>query len=230
MANYIYTRPTYSVTGDAQNKAILAHFNSKGIDCSPTERYAENRLKMGRFQAMLDKLQDGDYVLVYTPAVLGIGIESCIDSIGKVYAKGARIESVKYGEIDEEFTKQIAVAGDIVREAFEIERYDEMKHQKGVRAFRGGYFEDGVWHTGKRKVVDAPYWAFITNRSKYQVDVAKEMREGIVAKWIDRKIAKGWTTERIWEEYQDLKRVMPEDMWDSIGKQWINKRRLELIK
>ena len=185
---------------------------------------------MGQFEAMLDVLQDDDCVLVYTPAVLGIGIESCVENIGKVMSKGARVDSVKYGAIDEGFLEKIDVAGSIVREAFEIERYDEMKHQKGVRAFRGGYFEDGVWHTGKRKVVDAPYWAFITNRSKYQVDVAKEMREGIVAKWIDRKIAKGWTTERIWEEYQDLKRVMPEDMWDSIGKQWINKRRLELIK
>ena len=230
MANYIYTRPTTAITGIKQNKAILAHFNSKGIDCSLALRYSENRLKMGQFEAMLDKLQDGDCVLVYTPAILGVGIEACVESIGKILAKGARIDSVKYGEIDEVFAKQIEVAGEIVREAFEIERYDMMKSEQGVRAVRGGYFEDGVWHAGRRKVIESPYWAYKINRSKYQVDMAKERRESLVAKWIDIKIAQGWTTDRIWAEYKDLKRVMPDDVWDSIGKQWINVRRLELIK
>jgi hypothetical protein len=57
-----------------------------------------------------------------------------------------------------------------------------------------------------------------------------ERRESPAVRWIDMKIMRAWTTERIWAEYKDLCRVMPEDMWEKYGKQWINKRRLELIK
>ena len=57
-----------------------------------------------------------------------------------------------------------------------------------------------------------------------------ERRESPAVRWIDMKIMQAWTTERIWAEYKDLCRVMPEDVWEKHGKQWINNRRLELIK
>jgi hypothetical protein len=92
----------------------------------------------------------------------------------------------------------------------------------------GGYFEEGVWHEGQRKSYAPPHWAY--HKSQHKVDVYLEKRESPAVRWIDMKIMQAWTTERIWAEYKDLCRVMPEDVWEKYGKQWINKRRLELIK
>lgn len=228
MQRVIYTRPTYLLSGEKQNKAILEHFASEWDNLSPPKRYAEQRLKMCQFRAMIKRMRDGDVVFVYTPAVLGIGVEACVESIRDILAKGVRIVSVLYGVIDDACANHIEVAGNIVRDCCEIERVEERLHNRGLREAYGGYFEDGVWHEGQRKSYAPPYWAY--RKSKYKVDKSKDRRESATVRWIDIKIAQGWTTERIWAEYQDLKRAMPKDMWESIGKQWINVRRLELIK
>lgn len=224
----IYTRTTYHISGGKQNKAILDTFASKWSDLPQPKRYAENRLKMSRFEQMLADLQSGDCVFVYSPAIFGIGVESCVENIRKVLDKGARIESVLYGSITRERADHIEVAGEIVRECCSIEQDQEYLRNKGLKQEVGGYFENGVWYYGQRKSYKPPHWAY--HKSQRNVDIAQEKRDSPCVRWIDLKIMQGWTTERIWAEYMDLCKVMPADMWFKIGKQWINTRRLEITK
>lgn len=228
MSNYIYTRPTYHITGEKQNKAILDTFSSEWDNPSNAKRYAEKRLEMGRFEQMLAELHEGDYVYVYNPAIFGIGVEQAVENMRKVLERRARIESVLFGSIDKERADHIAIAGEIVRECCSIEQTQEYLRNKGLKQEIGGYFEDGVWHEGQRKSYKPPHWAY--HKSQHKVDVHLERRESPAVRWIDMKIMQAWTTERIWAEYKDLCRVMPDDAWEKYGKQWINTRRLELIK
>ena len=226
--NYIYTRPTYHITGEKQNKAILDTFSSEWDNLSPPKRYAEKRLEMRRFEQMLAELQDGDAVFVYNPAIFGIGVEQAVENMRRVSERGARIESVQFGNIDKERADHIAIAGEIVRECCSIEQGQEYLRNKGLKQEVGGYFEDGVWYEGQRKSYKPPHWAY--HKSQHKVDVHLERRESPAVRWIDMKIMQAWTTERIWAEYKDLCRVMPDDVWEKYSKQWINKRRLELTK
>ena len=228
MSNYIYTRPTYHITGEKQNKAILDTFSSEWDKHSQPKRYAENRLKMARFEQMLAELQEGDCVYVYNPAIFGIGVEQAVENMRKVLERGASIRSVLYGAITAERVDHIEVAGEIVRECCSIEQGQEYLRNKGLKQEVGGYFEDGVWSEGQRKSYKPPHWAY--HKSQHKVDVNLERRESPAVRWIDMKIMQAWTTERIWAEYKDLCKVMPDDVWEKYGKQWINKRRLELIK
>lgn len=228
MSNFIYTRPTYHITGDAQFRAILDTFAGEWNKYSQPKRYAENRLKMTRFEQMLAELQDGDTVYVYNPAIFGIGVEQAVEGMRRVLERGVRIESVLFGAITAERADHIAIAGEIVRECCSIEQGQEYLRNKGLKQEIGGYFEDGVWHEGQRKSYKPPHWAY--HKSQHKVDVHLEKRECPAVRWIDMKIMQAWTTERIWAEYKDLCKVMPEDVWEKVAKQWINKRRLELIK
>ena len=224
----IYTRPTYFISGEKQFKAICEHFASEWDNPSLHKRYAEYRLKTERFEQMLAELGKGDCVYVYSPAIFGIGVEQAVENMHKVLERGARIESVLFGSIDKERADHIAIAGEIVRECCSIEQGQEYLRNKGLKQEVGGYFEDGVWHEGQRKSYKPPHWAY--HKSQHKVDVHLERRESPAVRWIDMKIMQAWTTERIWAEYKDLCRVMPEDVWEKYGKQWINTRRLELIK
>ena len=226
--NIIYTRPTYHITGDAQFRAILDAFASEWDNPPNAKRYAEKRLKMARFEQMLAELQEGDTIFVYNPAIFGIGVEQAVEGMRRVLATGATIRSVLYGEIDAEWVEQVEVAGEIVRECCSIEQGQEYLRNKGLKQEVGGYFEDGVWYEGQRKSYKPPHWAY--HKSQHKVNVHLERRESPAVRWIDMKIMQAWTTERIWAEYKDLCRVMPDDVWEKYGKQWINKRRLELIK
>lgn len=226
--NFIYTRPTYHITGDKQNKAILDAFASEWGNLSPPKRYAEKRLEIRRFEQMLAELQEGDCVYVYNPAIFGIGVEQAVENMRKVLERGARIESVLFGAITTERADHIAIAGEIVRECCSIEQGQEYLRNKGLKQEVGGYFEDGVWYEGQRKSYKPPHWAY--HKSQHKVDVNLERRESPAVRWIDMKIMQAWTTERIWAEYKDLCKVMPDDVWEKYGKQWINTRRLELIK
>lgn len=224
----IYTRPTYHITGDAQFRAILDTFACEWDKYSQPKRYAENRLKMARFEQMLAELGKGDCVYVYNPAIFGIGVEQAVENMRKVLERGARIESVLFGSIDKGRADHIEIAGEIVRECCSIEQGQEYLRNKGLKQEVGGYFEDGVWHEGQRKSYAPPHWAY--HKSQHKVDVNLERRESPAVRWIDMKIMQAWTTERIWAEYKDLCKVMPDDVWEKYGKQWINTRRLELIK
>lgn len=226
--NFIYTRPTYHITGEKQNKAILDTFVSKWDNPLNAKRYAEKRLEMRRFEQMLAELQSGDAVYVYNPAIFGIGVEQAVENMRRVLERGARIESVLFGAITTERADHIAIAGEIVRECCSIEQGQEYLRNKGLKQEIGGYFEDGVWYEGQRKSYAPPHWAY--HKSQHKVDVHLERRESPAVRWIDMKIMQAWTTERIWAEYRDLAKVLPEDVWDKISKQWINTRRLELIK
>ena len=227
MANYIYTRPTYSNTGAKQNKAILDTFACEWSNPSLMKRYAENRLKMQQFKAMLEILQEGDVVYCDNPAIFGIGVEACVENLRKVLDRGARIRSVVCGEVDAQMVDDISICGAVVRECQDIERVQEVERNRGLRMETGGYFKDGVFKEGVCITHAPSHWMYISQRG---VDIAQEKRESACARWIDMKIMQAWTTERIWKEYQDLCKVMPSDVWDKIGKQWINIRRLELIK
>ena len=224
----IYTRPTYHITGDAQFRAILDTFACEWDNPSLYKRYAEKRLEMTRFEQILAELGESDCVYVYNPAIFGIGVERAVEGMRRVLATGATIRSVLYGEIDAEWVEQVEVAGEIVRECCSIEQGQEYLRNKGLKQEIGGYFEDGVWYEGQRKSYAPPHWAY--HKSQHKVDVNLERRESPAVRWIDMKIMQAWTTERIWVEYKDLCRVMPEDVWEKYGKQWINTRRLELIK
>lgn len=224
----IYTRPTYHISGDAQFRAILDTFACEWGNPSNAKRYAEKRLEMTRFEQMLAELQSDDTVYVYNPAIFGIGVEQAVESMRKVLDVGATIRSVLFGGIDKERADHIAIAGEIVRECCSIEQGQEYLRNKGLKQEVGGYFEDGVWHEGQRKSYKPPHWAY--HKSQHKVDVHLERRESPAVRWIDMKIMQAWTTERIWAEYKDLCKVMPDDVWEKYGKQWINKRRLELIK
>lgn len=224
----IYTRPTYHITGDAQFRSICDTFAGAWDNPSNAKRYAEKRLEMTRFEQMLAELQSGDCVYVYNPAIFGIGVEQAVENMRRVLDVGATIRSVLYGAIDKERADHIAIAGEIVRECCSIEQGQEYLRNKGLKQEVGGYFEDGVWHEGQRKSYKPPHWAY--HKSQHKVDVHLERRESPAVRWIDMKIMQAWTTERIWAEYKDLCRVMPEDVWEKYGKQWINNRRLELIK
>ena len=226
--NIIYTRPTYHITGEKQNKAILDTFTSEWDNSSPCKRYAEKRLKMRRFEQMLAELQSGDCVYVYNPAIFGIGVEQAVENMRRVLERGATIRSVLFGAITTERTDHIAIAGEIVRECCSIEQGQEYLRNKGLKQEVGGYFEDGVWYEGQRKSYAPPHWAY--HKSQHKVNVHLEKRESPAVRWIDMKIMQAWTTERIWAEYRDLCKVMPDDVWEKYSKQWINKRRLELIK
>ena len=226
--NFIYTRPTYHITGDAQFRAILDTFSCEWDKYSQPKRYAENRLKMARFEQMLAELGEGDCVYVYNPAIFGIGVERAVEGMRRVLERGARIESVLFGAITQERADHIAIAGEIVRECCSIEQGQEYLRNKGLKQEIGGYFEDGVWYEGQRKSYAPPHWAY--HKSQHKVNVHLERRESPAVRWIDIKIRQAWTTGRIWAEYKDLCRVMPDDVWEKYGKQWINKRRLELIK
>ena len=228
MTNFIYTRPTYHITGEKQNKAILDTFACEWDNPSNAKRYAEKRLEMRRFEQMLAELNEGDTIFVYNPAIFGIGVEQAVENMRRVLATGATIRSVLYGEIDAEWVEQVEVAGEIVRECCSIEQGQEYLRNKGLKQEIGGYFEDGVWYEGQRKSYAPPHWAY--HKSQHKVDVHLERRESPAVRWIDMKIMQAWTTERIWAEYKDLCKVMPDDVWEKYGKQWINKRRLELIK
>ena len=228
MRTVIYTRPTYHITGEKQNKAILDTFASEWDNPPNAKRYAENRLKMTRFEQMLAELHEGDCVYVYIPAIFGIGVERAVEGMRRVLERGAAIRSVLYGEIDAEWVEQVEVAGEIVRECCSIEQGQEYLRNKGLKQEIGGYFEDGVWYEGQRKSYAPPHWAY--HKSQHKVDVNLERRESPAVRWIDMKIMQAWTTERIWAEYKDLCKVMPDDVWEKYSKQWINKRRLELIK
>lgn len=225
--NIIYTRPTYHITGDAQFRAILDAFASDWDNPSLYKRYAEKRLEMTRFEQMLAELNEGDCVYVYNPAIFGIGVEQAVENMRRVLER-APIRSVLFGAIDKERADHIAIAGEIVRECCSIEQGQEYLRNKGLKQEVGGYFEDGVWYEGQRKSYKPPHWAY--HKSQHKVDVHLERRESPAVRWIDMKIMQAWTTERIWAEYKDLCRVMPEDVWEKYGKQWINTRRLELIK
>ena len=224
----IYTRPTYHITGNKQNKAILDTFACEWDNSSNAKRCAEKRLEMRRFEQMLAELGEGDCVYVYNPAIFGIGVEQAVENMRKVLERGARIESVQFGNIDKERADHIAIAGEIVRECCSIEQGQEYLRNKGLKQEIGGYFEDGVWYEGQRKSYAPPHWAY--HKSQHKVDVNLERRESPAVRWIDMKIMQAWTTERIWAEYKDLCKVMPDDVWEKYGKQWINRRRLELIK
>jgi hypothetical protein len=224
----IYTRPTYHITGDAQFRAILDTFSCEWDNPPNAKRYAEKRLEMRRFEQMLAKLGEGDCVYVYNPAIFGIGVEQAVENMRRVLERGARIVSMLYGEITQERADHIAIAGEIVRECCSIEQGQEYLRNKGLKQEIGGYFENGVWHEGQRKSYAPPHWAY--HKSQHKVDVHLERRESPAVRWIDMKIMEAWTTERIWAEYKDLCKVMPDDVWDKYSKQWINKRRLELIK
>jgi hypothetical protein len=226
--NIIYTRPTYHITGDAQFRAILDAFACEWDNPPNAKRCAEKRLEMRRFEQMLVELQEGDCVYVYNPAIFGIGVEQAVDNMRRVLDVGARIESVLFGTIDKERVDHIAIAGEIVRECCSIEQGQEYLRNKGLKQEVGGYFEDGVWYEGQRKSYAPPHWAY--HKSQHKVNVHLERRESPAVRWIDMKIMQAWTTERIWTEYKDLCKVMPDDVWEKYGKQWINKRRLELIK
>lgn len=228
MPNYTYTRPTYHISGDAQFRAILDTFSSEWDNPSLYKRYAEKRLEMRRFEQMLAELSEGDCVYVYNPAIFGIGVEQAVENMRKVLDVGATIRSVLFGSIDKERADHIAIAGEIVRECCSIEQGQEYLRNKGLKQEVGGYFEDGVWHEGQRKSYKPPHWAY--HKSQHKVNVHLERRESPAVRWIDIKIMQAWTTERIWAEYKDLCRVMPEDVWEKYSKQWINTRRLELIK
>lgn len=228
MQRVIYTRPTYHITGKKQNKAILDTFACEWDNPPSAKRYAEKRLEMRRFEQMLAELNEGDTIFVYNPAIFGIGVEQAVENMRKVLERGARIESVMFGSIDKERADHIAIAGEIVRECCSIEQGQEYLRNKGLKQEVGGYFEDGVWHEGQRKSYKPPHWAY--HKSQHKVDVHLERRESPAVRWIDMKIMQAWTTERIWAEYKDLCKVMPDDVWEKYGKQWINKRRLELIK
>lgn len=228
MRAVIYTRPTYHITGEKQNKAILDTFACEWDNSSNVKRYAEKRLEMRRFEQMLAELQDGDCVYVHNPAIFGIGVEQAVENMRKVLERGTRIESVLFGAIDKERVDHIAIAGEIVRECCSIEQGQEYLRNKGLKQEIGGYFEEGIWHEGQRKSYAPPHWAY--HKSQHKVDVYLEKRESPAVRWIDMKIMQAWTTERIWAEYKDLCKVMPDDVWEKISKQWINKRRLELIK
>ena len=224
----IYTRPTYHISGDKQNKAILGTFASEWDNPPNVKRYVEKRLEMRHFEQMLAELNEGDVVYVYNPAIFGIGVEQAVENMRKVLDRGARIESVLFGSIDKERADHIAIAGEIVRECCSIEQGQEYLRNKGLKQEIGGYFEDGVWYEGQRKSYSPPHWAY--HKSQHKVDVHLERRESPAVRWIDMKIMQAWTTERIWAEYKDLCKVMPDDVWEKYGKQWINIRRLELIK
>lgn len=226
--NFIYTRPTYHITGEKQNKAILDAFACEWDKYSQPKRYAENRLKMARFEQMLAELHEGDCVYVYNPAIFGIGVEQAVENMRRVLDAGATIRSVLFGSIDKERADHIAIAGEIVRECCSIEQGQEYLRNKGLKQEIGGYFEDGIWYEGQRKSYAPPHWAY--HKSQHKVDVHLERRESPAVRWIDMKIMQAWTTERILAEYKDLCRVMPDDVWEKYSKQWINKRRLELIK
>lgn len=225
---WIYTRPTYHITGDAQFKAILDTFACEWGNPPNAKRYTEKRLEMRRFEQMLAELQSGDCVYVHNPAIFGIGVEQAVENMRRVSERGARIESVLFGAITQERVDHIAIAGEIVRECCSIEQGQEYLRNKGLKQEIGGYFENGVWYEGQRKSYSPPHWAY--HKSQHKVNVNLERRESPAVRWIDMKIMQAWTTERIWAEYKDLCRVMPDDVWEKYGKQWINKRRLELIK
>ena len=226
--NFIYTRPTYHITGEKQNNAILDTFACEWDSPPNTKRYAEKRLEMRRFEQMLAELSECDCVYVYNPAIFGIGVEQAVENMRKVLDAGATIRSVLFGAITQERAEHIAIAGEIVRECCSIEQGQEYLRNKGLKQEVGGYFEDGVWYEGQRKSYAPPHWAY--HKSQHKVDVHLERRESPAVRWIDMKIMQAWTTERIWAEYKDLCKVMPDDAWEKYGKQWINKRRLELIK
>lgn len=228
MRAIIYTRPTYHISGDAQFRAILGTFACEWNNPSTAKRYAEKRLEMTRFEQMLAELNDGDCVYVYNPAIFGIGVEQAVENMRRVLDTGSRIESVLFGSIDNKRADHIAIAGEIVRECCSIEQGQEYLRNKGLKQEVGGYFEDGVWHEGQRKSYTPPHWAY--HKSQHKVDVHLERRESPAVRWIDMKIMQAWTTERIWAEYKDLCKVMPEDVWEKYSKHWINTRRLELIK
>ena len=228
MSVVIYTRPTYHITGEKQNKAILDTFACEWGNPSNAKRYAEKRLEMRRFEQMFDALVAGDVVYVYNPAIFGIGVEQAVENMRRVLDAGATIRSVLFGAITKERADHIAIAGEIVRECCSIEQGQEYLRNKGLKQEVGGYFEDGVWYEGQRKSYKPPHWAY--HKSQHKVDVHLERRESPAVRWIDMKIMQAWTTERIWAEYKDLCRVMPDDVWEKYSKQWINKRRLELIK
>ena len=82
--NIIYTRPTYHITGDAQNKAILDTFACEWVNSPNAKRYAEKRLEMRRFEQMLAELQEGDTIFVYNPAIFGIGVEQAVENMRRV--------------------------------------------------------------------------------------------------------------------------------------------------
>lgn len=227
---YIYTRPTETITAKAQNERIVEHFKSEWSDTSIIVFYGENRLKTSKFEQMLSLIGYGDVVYCYNPAVFGIGVGVCAENIAKLLDKGARIESVVCGTIDYAWIDKLRVAGDIVRECCAIERTREIAHNKGVREVSGGYFDEdtGQWRQGRKKVYEPPHWAFIGQRN---ADEARFARESSAARrWIDMKIMEAWTTEKIWKEYRCLCDVMEENVWERVGKQWINVRRLELTR
>lgn len=228
--NYIYTRPTYHITGEKQNKAILDTFACEWDKYSQPKRYAENRLKMARFEQMLSQVESGDVVYCYDPAIFGIGVAQCCESLRNLLRKGVQVRSVLYGRIEETDVCAIEIAGEIVRECCVIERMREVEHNKGVREVSGGYFDEdtGRWRQGTKKSYEPPSWAFIGQRS---VDEARYARESSAARrWIDAKIMDAWTTERIWKEYRCLCEIMEEDIWERLSKQYVNVRRLELTK
>lgn len=227
---HIYTRPTHTMTAKAQNERIVKHFKGEWSDISLIVFCGENRLKASKFEQMLAQLGEGDVVYCYNPAIFGIGVENCADNIHKILATGARIESVVCGSIDEKWSEGLKVAGEIVRECCSIERTREIAHNKGVREVAGGYFDEdtGLWRQGRKKSYEPPHWAFVGQRN---ADEARYARESSASRrWIDKKIMEAWTTERIWKEYRCLCEVLEEDVWERVGKQWINTRRLELIK
>lgn len=227
---YIYARPTETITAKAQNAHIIEHFKSEWGDVPLIIFYAENRLKMSKFEQLLARVGQGDVVYCHNPAIFGIGVSNCADNLAKLLDKGVRIESVLYGTIDDVCVAQLRVAGEIVQECCSIERTREIAHNKGVREIAGGYFDEdtGLWRNGQKKSYEPPHWAFVGQRN---VDEARFARDSSAARrWVDMKIMQAWTTERIWMEYRDLAKVLPEDAWEKIGKQWINVRRLELIK
>lgn len=223
---YIYTRSTYIMSSGKQNEAILEHFATEWNESSQPKRYTEKRLKIAHYQRMLKILGNGDIVYCYNPAIFGIGVDACVKNIRKVLAKGARIKSVLFGEISEEWANQMQVAGEIVRECCEIECQEEERRNRGVCVDLGGYFKDGIWYEGESKVYRPPFWAW--QEGQCAEDKALDLREMSAMRWIDMKIMQAWTTERIWKEYCDLRKAFPN--CKDISKGWINSRRLELIK
>lgn len=227
---WVYYKAFNNDSRKRQKEAILAYLTQNGIDVSMCTTKRDTPYKTTHFDEMLKEACEGDVVICEKPCFFGVGMAQSIDNLRRLLTKGVRVYAVYYGKyVDESYVEALSMAQEVLRDCIEMDIHIEKQRDRGLREENGGYFDDmGVWREGCRKVYKPKVWMYDkVGKHTEQAMVRRQQPESL---WIEMKICEGWTTNRIWKEYQDLRKVLPRDLWGNVSKSWINTRRLELIK
>ena len=227
MRNFVYIRTTNAYKRRDQYEKIMKKFKDEINDLTVVV-ISENKSESRRVEEMIESAEAGDVLYCYTPAMLGITIEKCVENQRKLLEKCVTIRTYSFGDISSDFVDRLQVLGDVVRECFEIEMSYINAQARGAQAQKGGYFRNGVWMIGRNRLLKTPEWAFSPQQRAFKNAVENEVSPA--RQWVEYKVMQGLKVDAIWKEYRVLCKLLPEDQWERFEKTWIANHRRELLR